>query len=739
MKRMRTQDFLRQVLPPVVLSLLAGAVLAAWGHWDLVIVTVIIGMAWTMVSLQAVVTKNFLYKINTQVKSTRGSISTIEEKGAYVAARADQVNESIGRNERRLIRMNGTLNDIAGSVGKAAPRIRRIEGATSMLVASGTNGSQVVASKVGSKKAGSGRLATSPVANEITFPPVKPLSATPTYSHVKVAVIADEFTAKAFSYEWETEEPTPENWRSIIDNFEPDFLFVESAWEANGASWRYHLVGVTAPRAAIVELVAYCKEKHIPTVFWNKEDPPHFEDFLPTASLFDYVYTTDGDLIDEYKARLGHDRVAVLPFAAQPKIHNPARVDKLSRNKDIVFGGMYFREKYPERREQLDMILPAAAKFKIDIFSRHDGSDIKYRFPDEYRNFVRGSLPYQQMLTAYHVYKAVINVNSVTKSATMCARRIFEATACGAAVVTEPSEAISNFFPRGMLTEVKNRDQAFHRIRTILRSDEFRERKVHIAQRHLWENHTYTHRAQKVMKDLEIPHLRNSKTVSFFISSNRPSNVEIIFQNVSRQNVENKQLVLLTHGFELADDVRGHFCEKYNLPNIKVLTAPLTDSLGKNLNRLASECSGDFLFRMDDDDYYGENYARDLLHALDYTGADLAGKAATYIHFEEMNSTILTYEGHEHRFTDFIRGASFCGPKSTFAKYKFPELARSEDSAFLTQILDDQGKIYATDRFNFMVMRRSDKSSHTWKVTDENLYSTGVAKFVGGDPEQIEV
>src|SRR5699024_1051455 len=133
----------------------------------------------------------------------------------------------------------------------------------------------------------------------------------------------------------------------------PDLVFTESAWEGNGGSWKYHLVGATAPRPAIVELTAYCRDNGIPTVFWNKEDPPHFVDFLDTARLFDYVFTTDGDKIPDYVDRLGHDRVNLLPFAAQPAIHNPGRIRGVERDRAVVFGGMYFRDKYPERRDQL--------------------------------------------------------------------------------------------------------------------------------------------------------------------------------------------------------------------------------------------------------------------------------------------------------------------------------------------------------------------------------------------------
>lgn len=576
-------------------------------------------------------------------------------------------------------------------------------------------------------------------ANTYEFPPVPYPTSGPVFKNVTAAVVADEFTAAAFSYEWNTFEPTPENWRSEIDTRKPSFLFVESAWEANGGSWRYHLVGMTAPRPALVEMVEYCREKGIPSVFWNKEDPPHFEEFLPTAALFDFVYTTDSNLLAEYKRRLGHDRVEVLPFAAQPKIHNPARIGRVMRTRDIVFGGMFFRDKYPERRRQLETILPAAAAHNLDIYARQDGKDIKYRFPEAYRSFIRPSIPYPQMITAYHAYKAVISVNSVVSSDTMCARRIFEATACGAAVVTESSPAIAHFFPNNMLTEVQNQEDASYKIRSLIRSAEYRDRKTHVAQRHVLENHTYTDRAQTILRRVGLEADLEPQRVSFFVSSNRPSNLSTTFENVGRQNVAEKELVFLAHGFTPDSAEIDRLSLLHGLERVTVLEAPVQDSLGKNLNRLTAACTGDVLFRMDDDDYYGPNYARDLKTALHFSGAALAGKAASYIYFEDLNSTILTYELHEHRFTDFVRGATFCGPKSTFIEQQFPELATSEDSAFIKQILANNKKIYAGDRFNFIVKRHADKNRHTWQVSDEKLFSSGTVKFRGDDPEQVDV
>ncbi|RAF64722.1 glycosyltransferase, partial [Burkholderia multivorans] len=134
-------------------------------------------------------------------------------------------------------------------------------------------------------------------------------------------------------------------------------------------------------------------------------------------------------------------------------IHSPARPAKNFDVRDIAFADMYFAHKFQERREQMDLLLGAAANVSgrmehgLEIFSRFLGDDEKYQFPGELGKRVVGSLPYPNLLTAYKHYKVFLNVNSVVDSPSMCARRIFEITAAGTPVVTTPSAATRVFFP----------------------------------------------------------------------------------------------------------------------------------------------------------------------------------------------------------------------------------------------------------------------------------------------------
>src|SRR5690606_38010953 len=119
----------------------------------------------------------------------------------------------------------------------------------------------------------------------------------PRRPQLRVGVIMDTFSASAWGYEFDVVELKPKHWREQVEAQPIDLLFVESAWSGSNGAWKFQLSGPKSPPEALRELVAHCREQGIPSVFWNKEDPPHFDDFLETARLFDRVFTTDANMI----------------------------------------------------------------------------------------------------------------------------------------------------------------------------------------------------------------------------------------------------------------------------------------------------------------------------------------------------------------------------------------------------------------------------------------------------------
>lgn len=70
------------------------------------------------------------------------------------------------------------------------------------------------------------------------------------------------------------------------------------------------------------------------------------------------------------------------------------------------------------------------------------------------------------------------------------------------------------------------------------------------------------------------------------------------------------------------------------MPNVKVYQLPQDITLGECLNYGVTHASGDYLAKMDDDDFYGDNYLLDALQAFKFSGADIVGKDSYFCYVE---------------------------------------------------------------------------------------------------------
>ncbi|WP_159625997.1 glycosyltransferase family protein [Actinomyces sp. zg296] len=556
---------------------------------------------------------------------------------------------------------------------------------------------------------------------------------------VTVGVIADEFTSLALSYEWRAVVLDPHGWRAQLAEQPLDLIFVESAWHGNDDAWIYQVLGDSAPSQGLRELIAAARAAGIPTVFWNKEDPAHYDDAIATAALFDRVYTTDSTLVPRYRAELGHDRVGVLPFAAQPSIHNPIRLvgpdGRPVERSGVAFAGMYFAHKYPERREQMDTLLGAATDagrrtgHGLVIYSRYLGDDDRYQFPAPHDSAVRGSLDYAQMLSAYRAHRVFLNVNSVVTSPSMMARRIFEIAACGTPVVTMPSPATGAFLPAGSLAVVQDRVGAERAMRALCANPELGDRMTHLAQREIWAHHTYSHRVDTVLADLGMPERRRrAPSVAPLISTNRPHRLAGTLEGLAAQEDVEIRPIILTHGFEADADARAR-ARELGL-EATWMSAPASTSLGANYTAMLQRVEADLIAKMDDDDLYGPHYLSEALAAIDYSGAGIVGKHAHYVHLVGGNLTVLRFPEWEHRRTSFVSGPTIVARTDLARSVGFPDTSQGEDTALLRGAIDAGASIYSTSRFGF-VQRRGAAADHTWAIDDAEILATSRLSHFG--------
>lgn len=419
-------------------------------------------------------------------------------------------------------------------------------------------------------------------------------------NELKIAVIMDEFTYNCYAPECELMQVTPEHFREEIDAFCPDMLFIESVWRGKDNLWRFKLHDNMEPLCA---LTAYCREKHIPIIFWSKEDPVHFGVFIRAAALADYVFTTDADCIELYKAHLGHDRVYYLPFAAQPSIHNP--VEEYERKDKFCFAGSFY-VKYKERSKVFLELAPLFMEYGLDIYDRNYRKEEmdnnsqstsvaspvaeNYYFPEELKKCILGGLPYREISRAYKGYRYGVNMTSMVQSGFMFARRAFELLACNTVTVSNYSRGLELFF--GDLLIATNDRQRLKKQLEFFCKTEMEYRKYRLAGlRHVLSGHLYEDRLGRIAKKVFGKSMMRPLPQILVVCKEENEYVRSLFE---AQTYENKQLVMGSPDMAL------------------------------------SALSFDYITIFSEKDYYGRNYLMDMALATRFASDKVIGKAAYY-------------------------------------------------------------------------------------------------------------
>ena len=525
----------------------------------------------------------------------------------------------------------------------------------------------------------------------------------PTSTRPVVAAVLDTFSDYCLRYELDLVRLTPNHWRREIEAVAPAFLLVESAWAGNGGRWRNLVVhNDTLVRNPLRDLVTYCRANGIRTVFWNKEDPPNFDFYIAAAKQFDIVFTSDVDCVPRYRNACGHDRVHVMPFAAQPKIHNPCR-DRTWPRYPVCFAGSWRGDAYEKRNESISGLLDPALEFGLHIMDRNlRRTDTRpyFRFPDRYREAIKGSLTYEEMLTAYRCYDVMLNANTVTESPTMFSRRVFESLACATPVVSLESIGI-----RAMLGEhvrvARTPEETAAYLRTLLGDDEARVREGHLAYRFVHENHTYRHRVESVFREAGLaPVSRSRSTVSVIALLRDIRRLENVLGEFARQSYREKNLLVFVAGNDI--DIDEVELRLRGIDDAASFDGRGFGTFGRAFNQAMDEVSGTYIAVFDDSDSYGECYISDMMLAADFSSAEVLGKGSYYSHDPSHDTLVLENEGMDHRFVDSIAMATIVAVRDALCEIGLGAGASGLDASLLARVSRQGYRIYSADRFNYL-------------------------------------
>jgi len=432
---------------------------------------------------------------------------------------------------------------------------------------------------------------------------------------IKAACIMDEFSFSLFSNEMRLVPVDFERW------FEPfeegvNLFLVESFWRGSGGSWKSVAYNYNyKERELLRKIVRWCRSAGIPTIFWNKEDPVHFDEFVDLAIEFDYIFTTDAGCVEKYKA-LGKD-ARVLMFAAQPSIHNP--IEAFDERKDhVCFAGSWI-PLYPERTADFERIADAIADYGLDIYDRNlNRGDPRYAYPEKYQGMIKGTLKGDEILQAYKGYRFGLNMNSVKDSETMLARRVFELMACNTPVLSNDSLALRTLF--GDLAICTDDAELLRNKLDALRSNPLAYRRLRQkAMREVMLHHTLPDRVGQIAEALGIPFRSKYRKVVCLVKDHRE--LDLLQKDLDAQSYRDFTIAIL-------DDI---------VPNDMWKDAISNEAL---------------IIRLYPEDHHGPNFLLDLVIAFFYSPAEMVTRLCHY------DCSGIKNEGRQFRWTDEVVSSS---------------------------------------------------------------------------------
>lgn len=551
---------------------------------------------------------------------------------------------------------------------------------------------------------------------------------------IKFISILDEISHTSFESEFKLFPLNKTSFETQIQGSTSLGFLIESCWKGNFGVWEY---AFTSPNLQhqnaqnLLKALDTAKSRNLPIVFWNKEDPMHYDKFLPISSKCDVIFTTDSNKVADYQRDVPNAKVDTLLFAANINICNPAnRFRKEQEN--ICFAGSYYGVGHDDRKKQMDALLPTIIKFKGAIYDRMSqlGNE-RYAYPRKYRSFIRPAVPFREIVDVYKQFKIFLNVNTITDSPTMMSRRVYELLACGTPVISTPSLAIDEQF-KGIVQVAKNAKEANKIAKRLLENEWEWLRTSHLGYREVMLKHTYEHRAAQIANSLGKNIILEDPMASIIIASNRPHFIDRIVKNVSCQVYPNIEVIIIAQKY--SDEQLAELEQKLKNSSkpfkaVHIIRNDSEDTLGARLNQGVALSKGEYIAKFDDDDFYFPNYLQDMLIPFKFGDYGIVGKKEIFIYLESQNKTFVRYKGQRHMETDFLTGATLVFSRKALTQLSFGDLNRGEDSNILEQAKKLKIKTYVADPFNFVVYRSKELSNHTWQVEDKFFTDKGV--FVG--------
>lgn len=546
--------------------------------------------------------------------------------------------------------------------------------------------------------------------------------AAPALPEIRAAIAAGDRLRAGLAWEWTQIDILPDDWRPALTNSRVDLVLVE-------------VDGGTAPGWAPAELLTmldWARSEDIPVIAWVTGGQAEVDLAEPWIGAAHSVFVCKEEHASVWRERYAGVSIDVAPPAVQPRLHNPRP------------GGTTRRE--PAAGILLDGadagILAAELQLPPNRIDLWPGGPPDREIAE--RAGLSGSLvpaeKAQLLSRALGRYSVIADVGDPDGVA-------WHAIEAGGAqtAVTATTSALRRF-PRDLrhlITEATTPEELEQELAVRVWQRELRDREAVRLAREIHARHTFANRVDTFADAVGLTVKRPGRSVSAIVTTNRAHEIDNALANVGRQAYAGDggvELILILHGLDVPRAEIAARAQDAGLADVTVLEADSSMTLGACMNLGVDAAGGDFIAKMDDDDYYGRHYLTDLVAAFSYSDAGIVGKWATYVWLRSIGAVVLRRVYAEHRPERLVQGATITMRRDVARDLWFSDIPRGIDTDLLNRAKEAGVTTYSADRFNFIVIRNADLNVHTWTIADSALMNRASSLVFYGDPRShVEV
>lgn len=556
-------------------------------------------------------------------------------------------------------------------------------------------------------------------------------------SSLRIAAILGDRLFQGIRFEGELMPLTPDRTHTMLEFGQPDFLLVESVNRSSDGFWNTSNSAVLAHQQIIADTVRKARTLKIPSVFWLTVGHEKFAEYQGTANLVDLVACADLESM-ELMLNLGIHSI-YLPPCVQPAIFNPFRdqEERIVSDFNILFDIDDEFQGIGELRSLIEGLNSQGMTIlePINRQSKLSGS-VSHPTEDELAFTTKTT---EVRLAALRNAKAYASL-STSKNRRMDQQWMsFEAAACRLAIV-HLGRLEQNDPRNDIVIQCSTEKEFLLEFYRYSQDKIYRERIAHLNWRQVNSRHTFSHRISKITKVLG---LKNDwiefPKASIVTPTYRIELLKKCIDNYEAFKYPNKELVIIFNG-NLHPDIRKLGIDQK--PDVTFSHVPGELFAGASLNMGKLIASGKYIFRVDDDDKYGENYIGDLIFSAKSVNADLFGKMPSPISFENHEIIYEKIQSHEMILVSpqlIANNKFWLGGNSLSASAEFYKIVSYNDYQYgaadteiqmSIELFESDGKkiiIAVGDKFNLVANRKLDGDGHAWRVTSDEIISMRAA------------